>query len=657
MTIVPDHKPLQAHDYCKDVVSTLREPFLVLDGDLVVRSANRAFYTSFGANPKDIEGRRINELGDGQWNTPILMELLKEVLTEDRPFEDYALESDFPGVGRRSKLLNARRVRIGGHASDLILVGIEDVTARTGSLKLLEASEIRYRRLFEAAEDGILILNEPLGTIDDANPFIQKLLGYSKEELLGKQLWEIGLFADIDANKAMFEELQRNSYVRYDHLPLRTKEGRSAQVEFVSNVYAVDQTKVIQCNIRDISERVHLETRVASQSADLADLHRRKDEFLAMLAHELRNPLSPIVTSAAVLQAHGKEDSVQRHAREVIERQVVQLTRLVDDLLEVSRVTLGRIQLSREVIDLRGVVRGAAASARALIERSGHELFVELAPESLWVLADASRMEQVAVNLLNNSAKYMEAGGHVWLGATREGDDVVLSVRDSGIGIAADVLPHVFELFSQGPRSLDRSEGGLGIGLNLASKIVELHGGTIAAESAGPHEGSEFTVRLPAVAPPGEVRPDAPENQRESAKSRHRVLVVDDNVDAADGVTLLLEYAGYDTRAVYTGPDALEEAAHFKPAAVILDLGLPNMDGYEVARRLRRDPDQRHVALIALTGYGQASDRQRTQEAGFDHHVVKPGRPREVEHLLAALFEGRQRDVKIPSPNLSPLQI
>ncbi len=630
----------EAHDYGRDVIATLREPFLILDRNLVVRFANGAFYTAFRTTPDETEGRLIYALGDGQWEISRLKELLEELLAKSPALEDFTVEHDFPSLGPRSLVLNARRLLRGSNDSDLILLAIEDMTTRNHALKLLEDSEVRYRRLFEAAEDAILILDEPNGAIDDANPFIEKLLGYKREELLGKQLWEIGLFADIEANKSMFKELQKHGYVRYDHLPLRTKDGRAAQVEFVSNIYTVDHTRVIQCNIRDISQRVRLEQRVASQNEDLADLHRRKDEFLAMLAHELRNPLSPIVTSAALLRAAGGESTVQRHAREVIERQVGQLARLVDDLLEVSRVTLGRVQLTLEIVDLRSIVAAAASSARPLIEQCRHELSLSLPTEPLWSLADAGRIEQVVVNLLNNAAKYMDAGGHISLGATIEEGDVVIRVKDTGIGIPADVLPHVFELFSQGPRTLDRSQGGLGIGLSLASKIVELHHGTIVAESAGTGLGSEFTVRIPAAPPRPEPNEASPEKTGPGSGRGHRILVVDDNVDAADGMVSLLALAGYETRAAYTGIEAINRASGFHPHAVILDLGLPQMDGYEVARRLRDDPAQRNTVLIALTGYGQDSDRRRTQEAGFDHHLVKPGQPEEIQHLLMTLFPG-----------------
>lgn len=522
-----------------------------------------------------------------------------------------------------------------------IAVRIGDATAREQALKLLEDSEVRYRRLFEAAEDAILILDEA-GTINDANPFLENLLGYERSELLGKELWQIGLFADIEANKDVFLDLQKNGYVRYDHLPLRTKDGRTAQVEFVSNMYSVDGTRVIQCNIRDISERVRLERHVAAQAEDLADLHRRKDEFLAMLAHELRNPLSPIVNSVALLRAQGGETSVQRHAREVIERQVGQLTRLVDDLVEVSRVTLGRIQLDKEPEDLRLVVSAAVSSALPAIERRRHVLSVSLPDAPLWVLADASRLEQVVVNLLNNAAKFMEEGGRIWLSALAESGEVVIRVRDTGNGIAEDVLPHIFELFTQGPRTLDRSQGGLGIGLSLASKIVELHGGTIVAGSTGLGFGSEFTVRLPVVPAPAPPRtPSIVDHPALASAEGRRILVVDDNADAADGLVLLLSFDGYETRAAYTGLQAINVASTFRPDAVILDIGLPEMNGYEVAQRLRRDPTHQGIALVALTGYGQESDRQRTQDAGFDRHVVKPVPPAQITAILRTLLDGR----------------
>jgi len=504
----------------------------------------------------------------------------------------------------------------------------------------LRSSEVRYRRLFETAQDAILILDGDSGKVTDANPFISRLLGYSRAEFLGKELWEIGLFRDIEASRLAYNELKRTGYIRYEHLPLHTKDGRKAEVEFVSNVYDVDGETVIQCNIRDITERSRLERQTQEQAVTLADISRRKDEFLAMLSHELRNPLSSILNAVYLLRLQKDEDLIQQQARNIIERQVGHLARLVDDLLEISRITVGSIQLRQERLDLRGIVDRAVETVRPLVDRRKHELLVTLPPEPVWLLADPTRLEQVIGNLLNNAVKYTEEGGCIWLTLEQEGETVLLRVRDTGIGIAPDLLPHIFDLFTQADRTSDRSQGGLGIGLTLVEKLVVMHGGTVHAFSAGLGLGSEFTIRLPLAAPRFKPYPGAsvPENS-DTITSPSRVLVVDDNLDAAESMATWLQLAGHDVQTAYGGPAALEAAVAFRPTIVLLDIGLPGMDGHEVARLLRQTPGLDNAWLIALTGYGRKEDYQLSEEAGFDHHLVKPADPQKLRTLLANLSQ------------------
>jgi PAS domain S-box-containing protein len=465
------------------------------------------------------------------------------------------------------------------------------------------------------------------------------LLGYELADFLGKELWEIGLFPDKSENQAAYRELRANGYIRYDHLPLRTESGRGIEVEFVSNVYQVGQHPTVQCNIRDITDRIRLERQAKEQAKALADLHRRKDEFLAMLSHELRNPLSPILNAVHLLRLQGGENLIQQEARSVIERQVGQLARLVDDLLEVSRISTGRVRLERHRLDVRGVVERAVESARPLIDRRRHDLSMSLPPQPIWLHADPTRLEQVVVNLLNNAAKYSDEGGRISLAVRQEGEEMVLSVRDTGVGIAPEMLGHVFDLFSQADRSLDRSQGGLGIGLSLVQHLVELHRGTVVAHSGGLGRGSEFTVRLPVLLSPESQAPAAPAQPAEQAARGGRVLVVDDNEDSADMFAKLLKRSGHDVRTAYTGPAALEAAAAHLPDVVLLDIGLPGINGYEVARRLRLLPQLKAVKLIAMTGYGQDTDRQLAREAGFDTHLTKPVDFLKIQELLTTLLE------------------
>ena len=372
------------------------------------------------------------------------------------------------------------------------------------------------------------------------------------------------------------------------------------------------------------------------QQEELSDLHRRKDEFLAMLSHELRNPLAPIANAVQLLRLLKDETPVQRQARTIIERQVAQLTRLIDDLMEVSRISTGRVQLRLERAAVNGIVERAVESARPLIDRHEHELTVSLSPEPIWLYADAARLEQVVVNLLNNAAKYTRDGGHISLTVRREGDECVLRVRDTGVGIAPELLPRIFDLFLQAERSLDRSQGGLGIGLALVQRLVELHQGRVEAVSALGH-GSEFVVRLPV--PPSDAPQSAPAPAEASPATGPslRVLVVDDNVDAAESMAMLLRASGHDARTAHDGPAGLKAVIDYGPDVVLLDIGLPGLDGFQVARRIREHPRHEKAVLVAVTGYGQEADRRQSREAGFDHHLVKPADMGELREILAAV--------------------
>ncbi len=541
--------------------------------------------------------------------------------------------------------LNARRFPPESNDPDLVLLAIEDITERRRAEAAMEHSEIRYRRLFQMAKDGILILDADTGKVIDANPFMTALLGYSHEEFLGKELWEIGLFHDIEENQTVYRQLQAKAYVRYENLPLESRTGQKVEVEFVSNVYRENQHQVVQCNIRDITERSRLQRLTQEQAEALADLDRRKDEFLAMLSHELRNPLAPILNAALLLRLHsnrnrlnGIENPILQQSATIIERQVGQLTRIVDELLEVSRISTGRIQLHQEPIAVGVVVDYAVATVRSLFDQRRHELTVALPAQAIWVHADAARLEQVVVNLLTNAAKYTDQGGHVWLTVQQEGEEAVLRVRDTGVGIAPEILPRIFDLFTQAERSLDRSQGGLGIGLALVQRLVEMHGGTVAVSSAL-GQGSEFVVRLPVVSPPPPRASSPPAETDQPIAISLRVLVVDDNVDTVTTLALLARESGYDVRTAYDGSTVLEAALDYRPDVVLLDIGLPGLNGFEVAKQLHQQPALQNAVLVAMTGYGGVSDRQRSHEAGFDHHLVKPGDFGKVLHILATVSE------------------
>jgi CheY-like chemotaxis protein/two-component sensor histidine kinase len=343
-----------------------------------------------------------------------------------------------------------------------------------------------------------------------------------------------------------------------------------------------------------------------------------------MLAHELRNPLAPIRNAAAIVHNSVPERSIAARATEIMERQVTQLARLVDDLLDVSRITQGKIQLRRERVSLQALVAQAVETIAPMIDSKRHTLAITVPSEPLWLQADPARIAQVIGNLLSNAAKYTHEGGRVRLAARRVGDRVLLRVRDNGVGIPAPLLPRIFDLFVQVESSLDHSQGGLGIGLTLVKGIVELHGGRVRARSAGSGRGSSFLLWLPAL--PREAAPEERNEASATAVNGHarKLLLVDDNVDAVHSLALLLGQLGHEVRTAYDGATGLDVARQFQPEVVILDIGLPGMDGYEVARRIRADMALEHVKLVALTGYGQREDRGRALAAGFDHHLIKP---------------------------------
>lgn len=388
--------------------------------------------------------------------------------------------------------------------------------------------------------------------------------------------------------------------------------------------------------------------------ARLREADQRKDEFLATLAHELRNPLAPISNSLHLLRLSGDLDPAVSRVREIMERQVAHLVRLVDDLLEVSRITRGKIELRKETVDLAGIIDGAVETTRPLIESSAHQLAISVPPEPMTLSADPLRLMQVVANLLTNAAKYTDRGGQIWLTARREGDEAVISVRDTGLGIPAEMLAHVFDMFSQVDRTLNRSQGGLGIGLTLAKSFVQMHGGSIEAHSDGPGQGSEFIVRIPVMRETPRPRLETPAAPFVPAPlPPHTVLVVDDEPSSAYTLCKLLELMGQRVRTAHDGAAALAEIKATRPDVVISDIAMPHMDGFQLAKRVRENPGLNGVTLVALTGYGQESDRRQAQEAGFDFHLVKPVGLASLQELLACLPASPAADAPRELPFIS----
>ena len=517
-----------------------------------------------------------------------------------------------------------------------------EITERKQAEEALRESEERYRNLFNSIDEGFcvieMIFDEHEKPVDyrflEVNPSFEKQSGML--EATGKRMREI-----VPDHETHWFEIFGKVALTGD--PIRYVNEAKALDGRWFDAYAFriggPESRKVALIFNNITERRQSERKLREQAEALADLHRRKDEFLAMLSHELRNPLAPISNAVHLLRLQQNEDPLQQQARTIIERQVGQLKHLVDDLLEVSRITTGRVQLRQERIVLSGIVERAVETAQPLIVQHRHELDVSLPPEPIWLHADAARLEQVVVNLLTNAAKYTDEGGRIGLTVEREGDTAVLRVRDTGVGIAPELLPRIFDLFTQAERSLDRSQGGLGIGLCLVQQLVALHGGTVEAHSIL-GQGSEFVVRLPVMLT---SIPPSPSTLIEPARPRGkycRVLVVDDNVDAAQTVAMLLKMSGHGVQMAHDGPGALEVALAWHPDLVLLDIGLPGLNGFQVAERIRQEPTLKTIVLVALTGYGLEADRQRSREAGFDHHLVKPADFDEVENILETICQG-----------------
>ncbi len=494
----------------------------------------------------------------------------------------------------------------------------------------------RQASLLEQTHDAIFVWEFP-GPILYWNQTAEQLYGFPQEETLGKISHDLLATVFPQQDRVAFEAaLEQHGEFRGELIHTK-KNGERITVESrIRLLTEADGKRLVLETSRDITERKAAEEEERRLLAALSEADQRKDEFLATLAHELRNPLAPIRNGLQVMRMAGGNRNAVEQARTMMDRQLTQLVRLVDDLMDVSRISQGKIELHREQVQLAAVVSSAVETSRPLIEQMGHELKVRMPKAPIVVDADLTRLAQVFLNLLNNSAKYTERGGRIWLTADQQGNDVAVSVKDNGIGIAADQLPRLFKMFSQLDHASEKSQGGLGIGLTLVKRLVEMHGGRIEARSEGLGKGSEFIVRLPVVV-------EAPRRQasrrEESAtvKSSLRILVVDDNRDGADSLAMMLRVMGNDTRIAYDGEEAVTAAVEYRPDVILLDIGLPKLTGYEACRRIRQQPDGKRSVIIAQTGWGKDEDRQRTHEAGFDHHMVKPVDPTSLMKLLAGL--------------------
>jgi PAS domain S-box-containing protein len=615
------------------LVATVKDyAIFLLDPDGIILSWNAGAQRLKGYEAAEIIGRHFSvvypqEAIERRWPQHELQEAAKEGRFED---EGWRLRKD-GSLFWANVLITALRDERGGLRGFSKVT--RDLTERRQAEQSLRESEELFRLLIEGVKDYAIFMLGPDGRVRSWNTGAQRIKGYAAAEIIG-QHFSIFYPSDAKARKWPDHELAvARESGRYEEEGLRVrKDGTTFWADVViTPVYDRESRLIGYAKVtRDLTDRRRVEA--------LENAERQSTEFLAMLAHELRNPLAPIRNALQLLETKPTTDSAELWVREVLQRQTAQMARLVDDLLDVSRITRSSMVLNRKPIDMRTVVRSAIDGSVQWMQGSKHSLEVAYPEERLEIDADEVRMTQVMQNLLHNAAKFTPEGGRITVRATREAEHAVVSVKDNGVGMSAELLKSAFVLFKQASQSLDRPHGGLGVGLALVQRLVQLHGGTVTAQSEGTGRGSEFVVRLPLCA----LRPEGPEPtkpleaQAPTTRTR-RVLIVDDNFDAGQALLFLLQNEGHDVRLATDGAAGLVLARSFKPQVMLLDIGMPQLDGYQLASRIRADNELRNATIVAITGYGQKHDRDRSAAAGFDHHFTKPVEFEALKKLLQAV--------------------
>ena len=601
---------------------------MTLDGTVI--EANRLSLEACGFAREQVIGKKFWDCP--WWNrSPKLMEMIREATQQAAGGTVFRRESTYFVSDGTQRLVDLIVSPVKDEAGQVLFIAPTgtDITDR----KLGEQANKRLAAIVESSDDAI-ISKDLNSIIMSWNAAATRLFGYSPQEAIGQSITILMPPERVNEEPEILERIRRGERIEHYETVRRRKDGSLVEIAITVSPLTNERGTVVGASkiARDITDRKQAERA-------LLEADRQKNEFLATLAHELRNPLAPIRNSLNILRLSRDDAAAVDHLQEIMERQVNHMVRLVDDLLEIARITTGKIELRLEPVEIASVIRSAVETSKPLIDAGRHRLTTLVPPQTLSVEADPVRLSQVVANLLNNAAKYTEPGGRIWLTVSRDGGEVVISVRDTGIGIAADLLPHVLEMFTQADRTKRNSQDGLGIGLALVKRLVEMHGGSVEARSEGEGRGSEFILRLPLAGnqqqPIDQQAIDQQATIEQPLAARRRILVVDDNQDAAASLAMLLNVLGSDVETAHDGPSALRAFEQFHPHVVLLDLGMPGMSGYEVARCLREKPQFQHVTLVALTGWGQEDDRRRTHAAGFDHHLVKPVNLDALQVLLA----------------------
>ncbi|HEY3448740.1 MAG TPA: PAS domain S-box protein [Myxococcales bacterium] len=624
-----EHALRESERRYRTLFETASDAILVLHDDRIV-DCNAGASRLFGRSREELLGRRIFGLaperqGDGRPSRALALERMGAALAGQPQIYEFAYRRPAGASFECEVHLNALVLDSG----TLLLAVVRDVSERKRVEEALRRSEQKFAKVFTAAPDVIAIVRLADGVFLDVNPAFEETFGYTRAGATGRTSQQMGLWADRQQRERVIEQLQTSGEARSAEAMFFHRDGSPRDGLISARLIEIGGERCILWLFKDITERKRMEEALREAS-------RRKDEFLAMLSHELRNPLAPIRNAAHLLHLLLPEEPRVQRAREIIERQLAHISRLLDDLLDVARITTGTLPLRRERFDLREAASFAVEGARPKLMGRECDLSYQDPKRPIWVEGDRVRLAQLVGNLLDNACKFSARGQHIELSldvvGNGGGPQARVRVRDEGQGIAPELLPHVFELFVQADRSLARSQGGLGIGLTLVQRIAAAHGGHVEVHSAGPGKGSEFSVVLPAVEEAA-ARPTGGRERRATA-APSRILVVDDNADEAQSLRDLVGFWGHEVQTAPDGPAALALAAAFRPRVVLLDLGLPRMDGYEVARRLRSLFPGTAPRLLAVSGYGSEEDRRRSHEAGIERHLTKPVDPAELERAL-----------------------
>ncbi len=640
---VAQYRAAEGHERLRTTLASI--------GDAVIATDTEGRVTIMNAVAESLTGWTIAEAADQPLEA--VFHIINEVsrLAVENPVQKVFELGQIVGLANHTVLIakDGRETPIDDSAAPIrcqqgTIVGCVLVFRDVSEQRAAQQAKARLAVIVESSADAIMTKNLD-GIIQTWNAGAEQLFGYKGPEIIGKPITILVPPDRTNEEAEILARLRKGQPSERIETFRVAKDGRNIPVAISVSPLRDRDGNVIGASsiIHDITER-----REAEEVLKAAD--RRKSEFLAMLAHELRNPLAPMRNSLQIMRLAGDDRATVEQALVTMERQVSQMVRLVDDLLDVARINRGKIELRRERVGLKPVIDQAVEVCRPLLAKRRHELTLALPSQPVFLHADPARLAQILSNLLNNACNYTEPGGRIWFSAERQGSDVLISVKDSGIGIPAEMLSHIFELFTQVDQTLERSQGGLGIGLTLVKQLVELHDGAIEVSSDGPGLGSEFVVRLPLlVEQHAKVHAEAPMRSIGAIASR-RILVVDDNEDSAKSLAKLLSIAGHETRIAFDGLDAVAAAEEFRPDVVLLDIGLPRLNGFEACRRIREKAWGREITLVALTGWGQDEDRLKAKDAGFDHHLVKPP---EYTALTKILCASRSNDVSIVSRDTS----